>query len=75
MFRMVTAGEESVPTTFSSRVPWTTVRWGAIGLYVVVLASYCVTWGVPMDRVGLTIWIIVGLTAVCIGKGWRPGSG
>ena len=71
MFRMVTAGEESVPTTFSSRVPWATVRWAVIGLYAVVLATYCATRGVPMDRVGLTIWIVVGLTAVCIGKGWR----
>lgn len=68
---MVTAGEESVPTTFRSRMPWDTVRWVAIGLYAAVLAAFCVTRGVPMDRVGLTLWIIAGLSAVCIGRGWR----
>lgn len=68
---MVASGENSVPTSFSSRVSWDTVRWGAIGLYAAVLTSFCVTLGVPMDRVGLTLWIVLGLSVVCIGKGWR----
>ncbi|WP_158607639.1 phosphatase PAP2 family protein [Flexivirga caeni] len=68
---MVAAGEESVPTSLLSRVRWDVVRWAAISVYLVALAIFCVTRGVPMDRAGLTLWIVTGLSAVCIGKGWR----
>lgn len=71
MFPMVASGENNVPTSFSSRVSWDMVRWGVVGLYFATLAAFCVTFGVPMDRVGLTLWIIAGLSAFCVGKGWR----
>jgi hypothetical protein len=68
---MVASGEKNVPTSFSSRVPWATVRRATIALYAVVLLVFCVTIGVPMDRAGLTLWIVAGLSTICIGKGWR----
>lgn len=71
IFRMLTAGEETVPTTFASRVPWDTVRWVAVCGYGVTFAVFCATLGVPLDRVGLTLWIVAGLSSVCVGSGWR----
>lgn len=71
MCRVVASGEKNVPTLLASRLPWTLVRRAAIGLFAVVLLTYCATIGVPMDRVGLTLWIIAGLSIVCIGRGWR----
>lgn len=68
---MVASGEKNVPTFLSSPGPWDIVRRTAIGWYVVVLLTYCATLGVPMDRVGLTIWIVAGLSIICIGRGWR----
>ncbi len=55
----------------AARLDWTIVRWAAIAGYLVVLAFYIATYGVPIDRVGLTLWILVGLSTVVIGKGWR----
>lgn len=71
MCPMVVSGENNAPSSFSSRVSWDTVRWGILGLYAAVLAVFCATRGVPMDRVGLTLWIVAGLSAVCVGRGWR----
>ncbi len=50
---------------------WKIVRWVAICGYLIVLAVYISTYGVPIDRVGLTLWILAGLSTVVIGKGWR----
>ncbi|NED98131.1 phosphatase PAP2 family protein [Phytoactinopolyspora alkaliphila] len=41
------------------------------GAYVVVLAWFCVTEGVPIDRIGQTVWIIAGILAAGLGRTWR----
>lgn len=69
---MVATGEpQRAGAARGSGVPWAQIRWAAVGGYVVVLACYCVMVGVPFDRIGITLWILVGLSALCIGRGWR----
>ncbi|PSL06717.1 PAP2 superfamily protein [Haloactinopolyspora alba] len=46
---------------------------GRVGLvvYVTVLLTYCVTEGIPMDRIGQTGWILIGIVAGKLGRPWR----
>lgn len=53
--------------TFLGRSWWTPGRIGLI-TYALVLGLYCVTQGIPMDRIGQTGWIILGITAARIGE-------
>ncbi|TWP39056.1 inositol phosphorylceramide synthase [Leekyejoonella antrihumi] len=64
---MAASGRESI----AARVDWKIVRRVAIACYLVVLIGYVVAVGVPLDRVGLTLWILVGLSTLVVGKGWR----
>src|SRR5690606_2704024 len=38
---------------------------------LVVLLWYCVRHGIPMDRIGQTGWIIIGMVAAKVGRPWR----
>lgn len=46
---------------------------GRVGLavYGVVLLVYCATQGIPMDRIGQTGWILIGIVAGKLGQSWR----
>ncbi|WP_291525700.1 phosphatase PAP2 family protein [Branchiibius sp. NY16-3462-2] len=65
-------GDEAAlePGTFA-RVDLTSLRRLSVAAYLVVLAAYCMFVGVPIDRVGMTLWIVAGLSVLCIGRGWR----
>lgn len=65
-------GEEAtLPSGTAAGLDLGTLRRISIAAYLVVLAAYCFFVGVPLDRVGITIWIVVGLSVLCIGRGWR----
>lgn len=51
--------------------PWVTP--GRIGLvvYLAVLLWYCVTRGIPIDRIGQTVWILAGIFAAGLGRTWQ----
>ncbi|WP_018157768.1 phosphatase PAP2 family protein [Demetria terragena] len=51
-------------------VRWTRVRWVALGLFATVLLTVSLTAGVSIDRVGVTLWILTGLSLWSIGRGW-----
>ncbi|WP_051425843.1 phosphatase PAP2 family protein [Jiangella gansuensis] len=42
-----------------------------LGVYLMVLVCYSALEGIPMDRVGQTGWIIIGMIAVKVGRPWR----
>lgn len=52
-------------------VPWVPVRRAALVTYFAVLVGSILINGIPLDRVGLTLWILVGLSIASLGKGWR----
>lgn len=66
-----TTSEEA--TTAGSRRDRRLLTPGRVGLgvYLAVLLAYCATAGIPMDRIGQTGWIIIGMVAVKIGRPWR----
>lgn len=43
-------------------------RWGALAVWVAVLALSWSIHGIPFDRTGLLLWIGVGLVCVCVGR-------
>lgn len=43
-------------------------RWGALAVFVFVLAYDWNRNGVPFDRTGLLLWIAIGLACLCIGR-------
>lgn len=49
---------------------WTPGRVGLVG-YFVVLLVFCVTRGIPFDRIGQTGWIVAGILVARIGRPWR----
>lgn len=49
---------------------WRQVRMAALVVFVAALAASIALYGIPLDRVGLTLWILVGLSVAVIGKGW-----
>lgn len=63
--------EAALETGVVSGVDLTTLRRLGVAAYLVVLAAYCLLVGVPLDRVGMTLWIVAGLSVLCIGRGWR----
>lgn len=63
--------EASLGTGAFAGLDLPTVRRISIVGYLVVLAAYCLFVGVPLDRAGMTIWIVTGLSVLCIGRGWR----
>jgi membrane-associated phospholipid phosphatase len=50
---------------------WSTVRWVALGAYVVGLALFVAAQGIPTDRLGIYGAILALLTIVVLGRGWR----
>ncbi|NDL59697.1 phosphatase PAP2 family protein [Phytoactinopolyspora sp. XMNu-373] len=46
---------------------------GRIGfaLYLAVLLWYCLNVGVPIDRIGQTVWIVAGILAAGLGRTWQ----
>lgn len=65
-------GEEAaLESGVSTRLDLTSLRRLAVGAYLAVLAAYCILVGIPLDRVGMTLWIVAGLSVLCIGRGWR----
>lgn len=55
----------------TSPVDWTRRRRIAIGGYLAVLGVYVLVAGLPVDRIGMTAWIVVGLGTLSVGRGWR----
>jgi len=43
----------------------------AVGVWAVALTAFVITQGFPFDRAYQTIWILSGLVAASIGRGWR----
>lgn len=62
-------GEATVPGF--AGVDWVILRRVGLAAYLIVLVGYCALVGVPIDRVGLSLWILAGLSTLCIGRGWR----
>jgi membrane-associated phospholipid phosphatase len=66
------AAEIADPVSVARRWEW---PWppGRIGLavYFLVLGIFCVTQGIPLDRIGQSAWILVGIAAAGIGRSWR----
>lgn len=52
-------------------VDWALVRRLAVGGYLLVLSGWLLLFGVPLDRVPMTGWILAGLSCLSIGRGWR----
>lgn len=63
--------EAALESGVSARLDLASLRRLAVGAYLAVLATYCIFVGIPLDRVGMTLWIVAGLSVLCIGRGWR----
>lgn len=50
---------------------WRTARRVLGVLYGVVAVASFAHWGVPFDRVGISLWILAALAISLLGKGWR----
>lgn len=55
----------------SAAAGWPWVRLLGAAAYCAVLAGYVVVEGVPLDRVGISAWLVAGLVAFSLGAGWR----
>jgi membrane-associated phospholipid phosphatase len=53
------------------RISWRVVRWTALAVYVVGCAVFLWWQGIPTDRLGIYGAILVLLTIVVLGRGWR----
>lgn len=51
--------------------PWSYVRWVTLTAYLVGLVLFVATQGVPTDRLGIYGAILLLLTIVVLGRGWR----
>ncbi len=71
IYRMVASGESRVTPVGVAGLSWVVIRRAVVAAYLGVLLLYIIFVGVPLDRVGLTLWIVAGLSVLCIGKGWR----
>lgn len=52
-------------------IDWVWWRRVAVVGYLVVLIGYLALFGVPLDRLGIMLWIFGGLSCAVVGKGWR----
>jgi len=50
---------------------WSTVRWTLLTAYAVGCAWFVATQGIPTDRLGIYGGVLVLLTVVVLGRGWR----
>lgn len=64
-------GDESVIWGWPAALGTPLVRRLAIAAYLLVLVVSCTVVGVPIDRMGISLWILAGLSVLCIGRGWR----
>ncbi len=55
----------------TTTVDWSRRRHVVIGGYLSVLGVYVLSAGLPVDRIGMTAWIVVGLATLSVGRGWR----
>jgi membrane-associated phospholipid phosphatase len=62
---------EDRPSRPSRAARWRTVRWTALAVYVVGLGLFVAWEGIPTDRLGIYGAILVLLTIVVLGHGWR----
>lgn len=62
------AAEDSLTT---QPIDWVWWRRVAVVGYLVVLIGYIALFGVPLDRFGIMLWIIAGLSCAVVGRGWR----
>ncbi len=53
-----------------SRFSWRLVRWAAFGLYVVGCVVFLRLQGIPTDRLGIALAILVLLSIAVLGRGW-----
>jgi membrane-associated phospholipid phosphatase len=53
-----------------TRVNWRLVRWAALGVYVVGCVMFLRLQGIPTDRIGIGLAILVLLTIAVLGRGW-----
>jgi len=53
-----------------TRVRWRTLRWTAFGLYVLGCVLFLRLQGIPTDRIGIALAILVLLTIAVLGRGW-----
>lgn len=49
---------------------WQVTRWALAGAYVLVLVWFIDVYGVPLDRIGLTLWVLGALAISVLGRGW-----
>jgi hypothetical protein len=47
---------------------WTTVRWAAVGLYFAGFGVWCATYGIPVQRELVILWVCGGLVAASVGR-------
>lgn len=58
-------------TATAQSTDWVLVRRLAIGGYLFILAVTSVLFGLPLDRIPITLWVIAGLACASVGRGWR----
>jgi membrane-associated phospholipid phosphatase len=52
------------------RDPWRPLRWTGLGLYVVGCVLFVQDQGIPTDRIGIALAILLLLTIAVLGRGW-----
>lgn len=50
-----------------------TVRQVGLAGYAVILVTYCVSVGIPVDRLRQALWILAGILVASVGRPWRHG--
>lgn len=67
----VTRAAPAAPATPGREHSWRVVRWSLAAAYVGVLVWFVAVYGIPLDRIGLTLWVLGGLAISVVGRGWR----
>ena len=44
------------------------MRWFAVSAYGCAVIGYALTIGIPLDREGLLLWVMIGLACACVGR-------
>jgi membrane-associated phospholipid phosphatase len=52
------------------QLPWRRIRWAAVGLYAGGCVLFLRLQGIPTDRIGIALAILVLLSVLVLGKGW-----
>lgn len=59
------------PTVTGQPDLWRQIRWILLAGYAAILGVSIIVVGIPLDRVGMTLWILAGLAVFSVGRGWR----